>query len=214
MKIPRTESRAFTLVEVLIIVAVILTLALLFLPGLVMSRARAYRLNCFNNLRSMGLVFKTWELDSGGRLPSYVSLKNGGAMEAVNDGNLAFVFEVMSNELSTPKVLVCPADRKRVAATNFLVLRSTNISYFAGLDVTNTATSAFLSGDFNITNAAGLKAGFLLASTNDPVGWTHMLHNGVGNIGLADGSVQQFSTVRLREAVGITGFPTNRLLMP
>jgi len=124
------------------------------------------------------------------------------------------VFEVMSNELSTPKILVCMQDRKRVPATNFLALRSTNISYFVGLDATNTAPSAFISGDRNVTNAAGFNNGLLLASTNDPVSWTAALHQNCGNIGLADGSVQQFSTVRLREAIANTGFPTNRLLMP
>jgi hypothetical protein len=101
-----------------------------------------------------------------------------------------------------------------MAGTNFLTLRNTNVSYFVGLDATNTAPSAFLSGDYNLTNAAGLKAGVLLANTNDPSGWTHLLHDRCGNIGLADGSVQQLSTTRLREAIANTGFQTNRLLMP
>ena len=217
MKSEPTERKAvaFTLVEVLIVLAVLITLALVFLPRVLRpQRVTSSRIYCINNLKQIGLAFRIWELDNEDRFPFNVPLTNGGAMEALATGNLAMVFQVMSNELSTPKLLVCPADRNRVVVTNFLGLRGTNISYFAGLDATNTVPSAFLSGDYNITNAAGLKAGLLLASTNDPVGWTHMLHNGVGNIGLADGSVQQFSTVRLREAVGITGFQTNRLLMP
>jgi len=59
-----------------------------------------------------------------------------------------------------------------------------------------------------------VSGGVLLASTNDPVSWTAALHQNCGNIGLADGSVQQLSTKLLRDAVANTGFQTNRLLMP
>jgi hypothetical protein len=95
-----------------------------------------------------------------------------------------------------------------------VTLRNTNISYFVGLDATTNTPSAFLLGDHNITNAAGVKGGALLASTNDAMGWTGALHRNCGNIGLADGSVQQINTLRLRQVIASTGFPTNRLLMP
>jgi len=211
---PRANSRAFSLIDVLIVLAVILTLALFILPNLAKSRARAFRINCSSNLKSVGLAFKMWEIDNNDRFPFHVPLTEGGAMEAANNGNLPFVFEVMSNEVSTPKILICPADVSRVAATNFLTLRNTNISYFVGLDATNTAPSAFLLGDHNITNAAGLNNGVFLADINDSAGWTVALHKNCGNIGLADGSVQQLSTARLRQAIANTGFQTNRLLMP
>jgi len=217
MKPNSTDRRwaAFTLIEVLIVLAVLITVAMVFLPTIMRPpRGRPMRINCDNNLKQVGLAYKIWELDNGDQLPFHVAGTNGGAMEAATAGNLASVFEVMSNELSTPKILVCPEDRKRIAATNFLTLHRTNISYFVGLDATNTAPSAFISGDHNITNAGGLKGNVLLASTNDPVAWTVALHNGGGGIGLADGSVQRIMTMRLREAVATTGFQTNRLLMP
>ena len=217
MKPSATDRRrlAFTLIEVLIVLAVLITAAMVFLPTIMRPRRVAGpRINCVNNLKMVGLSYKVWELDNGERFPFDVPVAEGGAKEAAAAGNPALVFEVMSNELSTPKILVCMQDRKRVAATNFLALRSTNISYFVGLDATNTAPSAFISGDRNLTNAGGVSGGVLLASTNDPLSWTAALHQNCGNIGLADGSVQQFSTVRLREAIANTGFPTNRLLMP
>jgi len=162
----------------------------------------------------MGLAFRTWGIDNGDRFPFDVSLTNGGAMEVASTGKLVFVFMVLSNELSTPKVLICPADRQRAPATNFVTLRNTNISCFVGLDATNTTPTAFLLGDRNITNASGVRSGVLLASTNDLAGWNSALHQNCGNVGSADGGVQQFTTVRLREAIANTGFPTNRLLMP
>ena len=217
MKPSATDRRrlAFTLIEVIIVVAVLITAAMVFLPTIMRPpRVTSSRISCVNNLKQLGLAYKIWELDNGDRLPFHVSITNGGAMEPAMAGNPALVFEVMSNELSTPKILLCPRDGTRRAATNFLTLRSTNLSYFVGLEATNTAPSAFISGDRNLTNAGGVKGGVLLASTNDPVSWTAALHQNCGNIGLADGSVQQFSTIRLREAIANTGFPTNRLLMP
>src|SRR5881296_3603291 len=40
---------------------------------------------------------------------------------------------LLSNELVTPKILVCRSD-KRPAATNFATLRDVNVSYFTGLN--------------------------------------------------------------------------------
>jgi len=56
--------------------------------------------------------------------------------------------------------------------------------------------------------------GILAFTTNDAVGWDSYIHNRQGHVGLADGSVQRFSTSRLREAVHYTDFATNRLAMP
>lgn len=141
-------------------------------------------------------------------------MAEGGAMEAVSTGNLALVYQVMSNELSTAVVLRCPADVQRVSRSDFIGLQNSNISYFVGLEASETNYQAFLSGDPNITNVAGVRAGILYASTNDMVGWNERIHEGNGQIGLADGSVQQLSIARLREAVANTGFATNRLRMP
>jgi hypothetical protein len=72
----------------------------------------------------------------------------------------------------------------------------------------------FLTGDRNVTNGQAANSRFVDLTTNRPVGWTHELHKVQGNIGLADGSVQQFSTARLQEALAATGDSTNRLAMP
>ena len=51
----------------------------------------------------------------------------------------------MSNEISTPKVLICPSDRSRTPAPNFGELSSTSVSYLylaAQLQSTNATTNA------------------------------------------------------------------------
>ena len=45
------------------------------------------------------------------------------------DRNAAFHFQVMSNELSTTRILVCPADTKRPAALDFPSLQPANVTY-------------------------------------------------------------------------------------
>ena len=51
--------------------------------------------------------------------------------------NPARIFQVMSNELGTPKILVCPADSKRQPALNFQSLQPANVSYrvYSGTNV-------------------------------------------------------------------------------
>ena len=68
------------------------------------------------------------------------------------------VFQVMSNELSTPKVLICPADSfHSVAATNFGTAGQgfgdfdlAKVSFFIGDDAVDSDPQMVLFGDQNI----------------------------------------------------------------
>jgi hypothetical protein len=121
----------------------------------------------------------------------------------------------MSNELSTPKILFCPeeSDGNRFAGTNFN-LSNSNLSFFVGVGANETNYTMILSGDRNITNGTPIRNGLLEVTTNTPPGWTAELHKKVGNIVLADGSVQQDSIVGLQNQFAYTGEVTNRLQMP
>src|SRR5205085_8808294 len=96
-------------------------LAAIFLPALAKSKARSSRLGCTNCLKQIGLAFRSWSLDNNDQFPMRVSVTNGGTMELVASGVVYPHFQVMSNELSTPKILLCPNDEKRSYATNFAV---------------------------------------------------------------------------------------------
>jgi prepilin-type processing-associated H-X9-DG protein len=166
-------------------------------------------------LQQLGLAYHTWALDHNDNYPMQVTVTNGGTLEWVGAGVVFPQFLVLSNELSTPKILVCPADKKRNAATSFETgFNDSRLSYFVGVDATQTNPQAFLSGDRNITNGTRVVAGFLELTTNRPSAWTHEMHNRQGNVGLADGSVMQFSNAKLQEAVRWSGLTTNRLAMP
>ena len=137
-------------------------------------------------------------------------------MEAAARGNVAPIFQVMSNELSTPRILLCPADADRSVANGFAFgFDNSHVSYFAGLDARDDHPSMFLSGDDNFDiGGRPIKSGVLLLATNAPVGWTAARHINQGNIGLADGSVQTTSSSFLRQMLVQTGVATNRLALP
>lgn len=227
---PRGQSRgrAFTLIEMLVILAVLLLLAAVILPRPTHNGIAASRIRCVNNLKQVGLAFRIWAEDHNGKFPMQVSTNDGGAMEFVGGPDTYRIFQVMSNDLNTPKILFCPqeTDRWRKRASTFrpvipagsrdqvLFKSNTNLSYFAGVDAADLHPNMFLSGDHNITNGLPIRDGVLTLTTNRPAGWTAGVHVNVGNILLADGSVQSFTTSALREALGHTGTTTNRLAMP
>ena len=150
-------------------------------------------------------------------------------MEQADMGNVVAIFQIMTNELSTPKVLLCPKDRNHVEGTKFDIgFTAQNISYFIGLDAGTNRPRTLLAGDANlIINDKPVKSGLLEFSTNTVNAWSpgrHVSANShfwtaaryryVGNILFADESVQQFDTADLRQVLQQTGLVTNRLAIP
>ncbi|MGD1087307.1 MAG: type II secretion system protein [Verrucomicrobiota bacterium] len=169
-----------------------------------------------SNLKQIGVAYRIWAGDHNGKYPMQTSVTNGGAMELISTGDVFANFQVMSNELSTPEILVCPADANRVAATNFTTdFNNSKISYFVGLDAVDTSPQTFLSGDDNFAvDGVPVKSGLLELSTNVSISWTAARHKFAGNILLGDGSVQEVTTKGLQNALQQTRFAPNRLAIP
>jgi len=187
------RNHALTLIEVLVVISILAIIAAMFLPMLAAAKRKSSRIGCVNNLKEIGLAYKSWEGDNGDKYPMEISVTNGGSMELVATGNVLVTFLVMSNEWSTPKIWHCPEDMAHIGTYSFAGLASSNISYFVGVDVTNELNpQMILSGDDNFaTSGVPVNSGLLELHGNVPISWTTMRHKYGGNIVLADDSVWQ-----------------------
>jgi len=213
---PRPTA-ALTLVEVLVVIAVLAVLAVLIVSKLASAMKNAKRITCVNHLAQINLAFRLWEGDHTNLYPMNLSTNLGGTLEEIKRGNVFRHFQVMSNELSTPWILVCPVDVRQSAVDFGSTLGNSNISYLVGLDAEDAKPQTILAGDRNIVGGM-MKNGILEITRDDSVGWSSELHGGNGNLAFADGSVQQTksrgTSWNLREVIGHTGLTTNRLAIP
>ncbi|HUB86599.1 MAG TPA: hypothetical protein VMB22_01815 [Verrucomicrobiae bacterium] len=215
---PRPQFPAkngFTFTALLVIIAVLAVLAAMLLPALASAKRRAQRINCVNNLKQAGLAFRIWEGDNEDKFPMAVPSSQGGTMGFDTGVDTFRNYQVMSNELGTARILICPSDT-RVAARNFTSLSNQNVSYFVDLDANDASPQMFLDGDRNITGENEPENGILKLVPGQTVSWTEAMHVNQGNLGLSDGSVQEASDSDLHDALQNSGDPTNvwRISLP
>ena len=108
-------------------------------------------------------------------------------------------FQIVSNELVTPKVLACSEDKKRSRTSGWSVFtNNSHLSYFVGLDADETMPQTILTGDRNVISPTVKPVkGVLNITPNDRVEWTKAIHNQAGNFGLADGSASQATSIQI-----------------
>ncbi len=188
-----------TLFDVVVVVFVLTVLFVVLWPA--MNPPHHNATACTNNQKQIGIAFRIWAGDNIDKYPMGVSVTNGGAMEVVRRGNPLLVFQVMSNELCVPILLVCPQDKGRHAATNFNPLTSGNVSYFVNVDSTGANPQNIMSGDDNFEiGGMPVKSGLLEISSNTLVAWSVRRHKFKENyVTMADGSIQEMSSYMLKD---------------
>jgi len=113
--------RAFSLAELVLVIAVLSIIVAMMADYRAGTRGKvmAQRMRCVNNLKQIGLSANLWAGEHGD-FPMAVPITNGGAAELYGSGEVWRTYQVMSNELTSQKVLFCPVDNDRPQpATNF-----------------------------------------------------------------------------------------------
>lgn len=109
MKRERESTEGFTLVELLVVMAIIAILAALLLPALSRAKAKAQRTACMNNLRQINLGIRMYADDSQEATPS------PGVPTSPTDAlNLYSGYKALMKSyvrVNDDRLFACPADR-------------------------------------------------------------------------------------------------------
>ena len=220
MKSPSAKAKvkAFTLVELLVVIVVVL-----FLAGILLSSPhdnhRPTTAVCMSNQKQIALGIKLWQSDNREKFPWEISLTNSGSMEAAKRGYAADNFRTLSDYLKNPSIFVCPTDKARTAITNFALLKNSNLSYFADIETCKNLPNSILTGDRHLqSNNKPVELGLFIYSTNSMMNWTRELHgnlqNAMGVLSFADGHVEQIKGPDLNSIFQREHLATNRLCIP
>jgi prepilin-type N-terminal cleavage/methylation domain-containing protein/prepilin-type processing-associated H-X9-DG protein len=89
---PSRARRAFTLVELLVVIGIIAVLASLLMPALARARRQAQISQCASNLRQLGIAVTAYLVDNKGKFPQYGDGNRAATAESVYQNNKFYVW--------------------------------------------------------------------------------------------------------------------------
>ncbi|RYG71601.1 DUF1559 domain-containing protein [bacterium] len=175
---PRRPRRAFTLVEILVVLGILTLLAAIIFPAFATVRGRARQASCLSNLKQIGLAVGMYMQDADGRYPravdpldrAYPQIWGSVPNFAVDISKFPLVNVALQPYARSNQIFSCPAD------TGFT---EADFAYLP-LDATPTSSEKFGLSYFYRTELAALDKGELavqnLAGVNllfDASGYWH-----------------------------------------
>lgn len=99
---------AFTLVEMLVVIAIIALLAALLLPALSRAKETARATVCLSNLHQVGIALQIYVSENNNKMPVMRDVSTDPAAAATN--TFPAINKVLASQLGNTNVLRCPSD--------------------------------------------------------------------------------------------------------
>lgn len=178
------KGRCFTLVELLVVMAIITILASMLLPSLSTAREKARRASCMSNLKQLGIAIRMYSGDNGEKFPSAPS----------GTGTTLASYGLLTNQYQTAyKLWLCPSDStSQTAGSPTTPFTSNKLSYaYNGFCLSETVQpdtpiAADRSNAFG--GGGGIRGITPYSGTVQDNSWTHKADG--ANVLFADGHVQ------------------------
>lgn len=134
-----THRRGFTLVEFLVIVVVVISLVILFLPSVRSARTPAYRTLCLNNMRNIAKALQSYHASHQAFPPAYTVDEHGRPLHSwrvlilpyLEQGTLYQQIDLTKPwddpvnaeaRQAMPRVFECPSTRSSTGMTTYLAV--------------------------------------------------------------------------------------------
>ena len=169
------RKRAFTFVEMCVVVVVLALLIAILLPALATSRSGSIRGICINHLKQVGLAYSQWAGNNGGLPPAQQSVARGGWADFLTNANQGAMcwtnYTIMGNDMGqSPKVVLCPMDERTNVASSFnhivdknnnpVAFNNTTLSYFVGVSANDLFPKSIIGGDRNLGSGVNADANY------------------------------------------------------
>jgi prepilin-type N-terminal cleavage/methylation domain-containing protein len=79
-RLPLFTQRAFTLVDLLVVIVIIAILSDILIPTVSRTRSSAQNVKCTSNLRQLGTVFHLHATDHNGQLTHHITSRHEGSL--------------------------------------------------------------------------------------------------------------------------------------
>jgi len=103
------SPRGFTIIELLVVVAIVAVLAAIAIPLADVGIARANSAKCLGNLRAIGAGLNAWLADNNMTMPPLAAGRKS------RDENVPVIDTLLAPYLPDPRVFACPDDRSLAA---------------------------------------------------------------------------------------------------